>query len=91
LPDGSNLPWVVYELEQKHPEKLQEWIEHIRTALPDVRAIRTVERSEDRHRYFVLEYENGLTAPSWLVSDGTLRMLALTILAYLPDIQGIYL
>ena len=51
----------------------------------------TVERPEDRSRYLVLDYATGLQAPSWLVSDGTLRMLALTILAYLPDMEGTYL
>ncbi len=91
LPDGSNLPWVIFDLEKNHPKRLQEWIAHIRTALPDLRVITTVERPEDRHRYLVVEYDTGLKAPSWTVSDGTLRMLALTILAYLPDIDGIYL
>jgi len=66
-------------------------VQHLRTALSDVHGIGTVERSEDRHRYLVLEYETGLRLPSWLVSDGTLRMMALTILAYLPGVQGIYL
>ncbi len=91
LPDGSNLPWVIDDLKQKHPERLSLWVEHLRTALPDVRGLDTVERPEDRHRYLVLEYETGLRVPSWLVSDGTLRMMALTILAYLPDVKGIYL
>ncbi|MCZ7541562.1 MAG: AAA family ATPase [Anaerolineae bacterium] len=91
LPDGSNLPWVIDDLKQKHPKRLSLWVEHLRTALPDVRSIDTVERPEDRHRYLVLEYETGLRVPSWLVSDGTLRMMALTILAYLPDVKGIYL
>ncbi|MBP8973674.1 MAG: AAA family ATPase [Anaerolineae bacterium] len=91
LPDGSNLPWVIDDLKQKHPERLSLWVEHLRTALPDVRGIDTVERPEDRHRYLVLEYETGLRVPSWLVSDGTLRMMALTILAYLPQMQGVYL
>jgi len=90
-PDGSNLPWVVKDLEDDKPERVQEWIVHVRTALSDLRAIRTVERPEDRHRYLVLEYETGLQAPSWLVSDGTLRLLALTVLAYIPDMEGIYL
>jgi predicted ATPase len=90
-PDGSNLPWVVYDLEMRAPERFQEWIEHVRTALPDVRSIRTVDRPEDRHRYLVLDYETNLAVPSWLVSDGTLRLLALTILAYIPDLEGIYL
>lgn len=91
LPDGSNLPWVIDDLKQRHPERLSLWVEHLRTALPDVCGIDTVERPEDRHRYLVLEYETGLRVPSWLVSDGTLRMMALTILAYLPGVQGIYL
>ena len=90
-PDGSNLPWVINDLEEQAPDKLNEWIAHVRTALPDLRAIRTVERPEDRHRYLVLDYATGLSAPSWLVSDGTLRLLALTILAYIPELQGIYL
>ena len=29
--------------------------------------------------------------PSWLVSDGTLRLLALTIPAYLKDMRGVFL
>lgn len=90
-PDGSNLPWVIFELEQHHPERLAEWVNHICTALPDIRRIATIERPEDRHRYLVVEYDSGLKLPSWMVSDGTLRMLALTILAYLPDIEGIFL
>jgi predicted ATPase len=90
-PDGSNLPWVVNDLHERAPERLQEWVAHVRTALPDLREIRTIERPEDRHRYLVLDYETGLPVPSWLVSDGTLRMLALTILAYIPDLEGTYL
>lgn len=89
--DGSNLPWVINDLHERAPERVKEWIAHVRTALPDLQDIRTVERSEDRHRYIVLDYSSGLQAPSWLVSDGTLRMLALTILAYIPELQGTYL
>jgi predicted ATPase len=91
LPDGSNLPWVVHVLERDHPDRLGDWIAHVREALPDIERIETREREEDRHRYLVLNYNNGLQIPCWLVSDGTLRLLALTLLAYLPDLTGIYL
>lgn len=91
LPDGSNLPWVVSELSRNDPELLEDWVRHVRTALPTVRQIKTIERPEDRHRYLVVEYDSGLEAPSWVVSDGTLRMLALTIMAYLPNLEGIFL
>ncbi len=50
-PDGSNLPWVVAQLEEKNPSRLREWIAHVRTALPDIEDIRTVVRPDDRHRY----------------------------------------
>jgi predicted ATPase len=90
-PDGSNLPWVIQDLKDRAPDRLEAWLAHLRTALPDLQAIRTVERPEDRHRYLIADYTSGLQAPSWLVSDGTLRLLALTILAYIPNLRGIYL
>lgn len=54
-------------------------------------SIKTVERPEDRSRYLVLCYKGGLTIPSWMASDGTLRLLALTIPAFMPDFKGLCL
>jgi predicted ATPase len=90
-PDGSNLPWVIADLERRSPERKDQWVAHLQTALPDIEDISTVERPEDKHRYLVIRYRGGLEVPSWLVSDGTLRMLALTLPAYLTDLGGIYL
>lgn len=81
-PDGSNLPWVVERLAQRRPERFASWRDHLRTALPDIESVGTGERSEDRSRYLVVRYKGGLEVPAWLVSDGTLRLLALTLLAY---------
>ena len=89
--DGSNLPWVVDRLRQKDPERYRAWIAHLRTALSDLVDIATSVRENDRHCYMIYEYEGGLKVPSWLVSDGTLRLTALTLPAYLADLQGIYL
>ena len=91
LPDGSNLPWVVDRLRKGDPERHRDWIAHLRTALPDLTDIKTFERPEDRHCFMIYEYAGGLEVPSWLVSDGTLRLTALTLPAYLIDLQGIYL
>jgi len=90
-PDGSNLPWVIERLKSDHPDRFAQWLQHVQTALPDLIGIETVERPEDRHRYLMVRFANGETVPSWGVSDGTLRLLALTLPAYLPDIGGIYL
>lgn len=89
-PDGSNLPWVVNDL-KKDERKFRQWISHVQTALPDIIAIDTVERADDRHRYLRVRYQEDIHVPSWLVSDGTLRLLALTLPAYLPDFTGVYL
>jgi predicted ATPase len=90
-PDGSNLPWVVADLRQKSPERFRQWVAHLQTAFPDLQDITTIERPEDRHRYLVLKYGEDLEVPSWMASDGTLRMLALTLPAYLEGFKGIYL
>jgi predicted ATPase len=90
-PDGSNLPWVIESLRRRSHDRFREWISHLQTALPDVEDIRTVERPDDKHRYLMIGYRGGLEVPSWMASDGTLRLLALTLPAYLGDFRGIYL
>jgi len=90
-PDGSNLPWMIDWLYQQHFENYQDWISHLQTALDDIEEIHTIVRPEDRHRYLVIRYRGGLEVPSWMISDGTLRLLALTLPAYLPNLSGIYL
>ena len=90
-PDGSNLPWVIEGLMNSDPEGFRRWIVHLQTALPDLETIRIVSRPDDNHKYLVLRYCGGLEVPSWVASDGTLRLLALTLLAYLSDLQGVLL
>ncbi|MCY3774867.1 MAG: AAA family ATPase [Candidatus Aminicenantes bacterium] len=91
VPDGSNLPWAIQRLSKIDPVRSTEWLDHVRTALREIEDIRVVEREDDRHAYLMLRYATGVEVPSWTVSDGTLRLLALTLAAYLPDIEKIYL
>ena len=90
-PDGSNLPWAVDRLRQNDIDRFKSWIKHLKTALPDLVDITTSERPDNKHRHMVYEYGGDLKVPSWLVSDGTLRLTALTLPAYLGDLQGMYL
>ncbi len=89
--DGSNLPWLIDSLRRRSRRRFHEWIRHLQTTLPDLEDIRTVERPDDKHRYLMIGYRGGLDVPSWVASDGTLRLLALTLPAYLGDFSGIYL
>jgi predicted ATPase len=88
--DGSNLPWVVDRLQQ-NPERFAQWLAHLQEALPEFRDFSTVLREEDRHRYLTARAAEDVALPSWVLSDGTLRMLALTLLAYVEDLSGSYL
>ena len=90
--DGSNLPLVVRDLRDHHEEDFKDWLAHLRTVLPDLKMIDVVERPEDRHLYLAVHYSSlKYPVPSWLLSDGTLRLFALTLLAYLPHNQEVYL
>ena len=89
--DGGNLPWVVTELKRRAPDRFRAWTAHVRTAFPDVQAVRVVEKPEDKHRYLVLRHKGGLDVPSWTLSDGTLRFLALSVLPYSPGNEVVYL
>ena len=89
--NGSNLPWVIKRLQDRHPTDFMEWLGHVQTVLSDLRGIRVIDRPEDRHAYLLLRYDTGVDIPSWMASDGTMRLLALTLLAYLPDNREIYL
>lgn len=89
--DGSNLPWVVSRLYERSRDNHNAWIQHLQTVLIDLIDITTVERSEDRNRYMVYQFTNGLRLPSWMVSDGTVRLTALTLPAYISGLTGIFL
>jgi predicted ATPase len=99
--DGTNLARVVGRLlgadgglgpfwaEPGSP--VARWTEHLRYALPDLERIGWARRQADNAEYLLLRYENGLEAPSWVLSDGTLRMMALTIPAFLPYENAVYM
>ena len=90
-PNGSNLPWAVKRLQDADAEQFHAWLAHLRTVLRDLEGIRVLEREDDRHAYLMIRYANGVEVSSWSVSEGTLRLLALTLIAYLPDLDCIYL
>ena len=90
-PDGSNVPWVADSLLEQDEERARWWMGHMKTALAGFASVRVIDRPDDRHKYLMLKYENGLEVPSWKASDGTLRFMALTLLANLPNATGLYM
>ena len=85
LSTGENLPWLALRLQEEDPERFALWVSHVRTALPQITAIAVREREDDHHAYFRVTYEAGFEVTSSGLSEGTLRILALTLLAYVED------
>ena len=88
MPNARNLPWLALEL-KKDQGRFQLWVDHIRTALPQIESISVREREEDHHAYFVVTYNGGYEVTSSGLSEGTLRILALTILPYLNNLPSL--
>jgi predicted ATPase len=84
LPSGRNLPWLVLALQRADHERFAFWVDHVRTALPQVDAIEAVEREEDHYAYLAITYASGYRVTSTGLSEGTVRILALSLLPYLP-------
>lgn len=82
--DGSNLPHVVRAFKERDPVLFHQWVQHVATAVEGLESVDVREREEDR--YLVLEArfrsQHREPVPSWMLSDGTLRLMALTLLSY---------
>lgn len=82
---AENLPWLALRLQDSDPEEFAAWIDHVRTALPQIRDIRAAEREGDHFAHFIVTYESGYQVTSPSLSDGTLKILAMTLLPFLGD------
>jgi energy-coupling factor transporter ATP-binding protein EcfA2 len=86
LSSAENLPWVALRLQEEVPDRFAAWVDHVRTALPQIAEISVREREDDHHAYFRVRYEAGFEVTSSGLSEGTLRIFALTLIAYAHDV-----
>lgn len=90
-PDGSNLAWLVRELRAEDERRFAGWLRQVRCALPDIADVRVVVRDDDYRAHLMIRYDAGFEIPSWAVSEGTLRFLALSLVLFLPSPEVLYL
>lgn len=89
-PTGANLARALEALQQEDKQNFRRWLQHLQTVLTDLTDLEVAELPENRFRYIVATFAGGAKVPSWLLSDGSLRVMALTLLPYLPTPQGVY-
>lgn len=92
--DAADLPWRIARLSS---DRQKEWYQLVQLALPAVLQVAVREREDDHHAYLHVDYRYGDSAaldhavPSSGLSDGTLRILAFTLLPYLSGLPGLLL
>ncbi|MCL2776500.1 MAG: ATP-binding protein [Polyangiaceae bacterium] len=92
--DGGNLAVAAHALKGRDLVAFDQWMAHVSDAIPGLTSIDTWERPEDKHVVLRAYFDGNHTdpVPSWLLSDGTLRLLALSLLAFAePEEPGLCL
>ncbi len=89
MASGENIPWLALRLQQSAPDRFSQWVEHVQTALPQIVSVEVKEREEDHHAYFRVTYEGGFVVTSTGLSEGTLRILALTLIPYTGEVPNL--
>ncbi len=90
--DGSNLAQVIRRLRRADPERFRRWLNHLRRALPTLTDLNISQRPSDLHLSLEAHFEDklGLHVDGRRLSDGTLRLLTLSILPYAGDAWALY-
>lgn len=91
-PDGSNLPMLVRHLRQDKPKQcFRWWLSHLQVVLPDLTDVTIAQFPHNLFLYLQVHFASGLTVPQWLLSDRTLRLMALTLLPYVTEPESVWL
>lgn len=82
--DGSNLPHVIRAFKMRDPVLFDQWVRHVAVAVEGLESVDVWERPEDRSLVLRVRFagEHREPVPSWMLSDGTLRLMALTLVSY---------
>lgn len=84
-PDAQNLAWIALELHDSNRALFDSWVDHVQTALPTIEIIEPIEIADLHQAYLKVHYQGDYALTSMSLSEGTLRILALTILPYLSE------
>ncbi len=87
--DGGNLPSALARLQAEEPHALDDISRDLATLVPGVVRV-NLEKDQPRDRYVVwVQTQDGRSFSSRVLSDGTLRMLALVTLKNDPQHRGV--
>lgn len=87
--DGGNLPQAARDLKERDPVLFDQWVRHVGLAIAGVSDIDVYERPEDKHQVLRARFlgKHEAKVPSWLLSEGTLRVMALSLLTFAAPVD----
>lgn len=80
--NGDNFANVIEQFKLSDSKNFKRWLSHVRSHLPEIADISTLVRPDNKKVVVQTISPNSIEVPQYLLSDGTLRFLALTLLAY---------
>lgn len=84
---AANLPWLLNTLASfDPPDEFEDWTLQLRDTIPGFERLEPYVREEDRHASFRVVYADGRRINASALSDGTLRLIALTAVAYVKGV-----
>jgi len=89
LPDGSNMPVVVQALAAGDISRCEEWLAHVKEALPTVEFVKVDERGDTLE--LVVGFRGGHEVPARRLGRGVLRILGVTLVPYVAEPDAAYL
>lgn len=89
LPDGANLAAALHRLSQDHAAALTKITAEMRNLIPSVRQVMTKTLEARGETLLEIESEDGTRFSSRVLSDGTLRLLAMVCLRHDPLHRGV--
>ncbi len=89
LPDGSNMATVVRALAAGDISRCEEWLAHVREALPTVEFVKV--ESREAGLELVVGFRGGHEVPARRLGRGVLRILGVTLVPYVAEPDAVYL
>ncbi|MBF0414581.1 MAG: AAA family ATPase [Magnetococcales bacterium] len=94
--DGANIASIIWQLNNKVQRdgasgydgcKRDRWIRLVQLALPEILSVPPMKTEPNNAEYFKVDY-HGFACPCWSLSEGTLRILGLTLLPFLSGFES---
>jgi predicted ATPase len=89
LPSARNAVWIAKDLLDTNKDLYDRWTDHVKLAIPQIDTIEIRENPSNKALFFWVRYQSNFAIPSSGLSDGTLRVMVFSLLAFMNNPPGL--